>query len=115
MLSIFGIALVVVLISAFYTVTRLIQHEYHFYREAWERDGRPVGYMWCPREARWFGSSFAFHRCALTWVFTPPDWVSGDARAEQLLFRLRWLVLTWNAGFVLLFICFVVAASRNVT
>ncbi len=114
-ISIFGMALVIVLLCALYTVTRLIQHEYRFYREAWEEDGRPIGYMWRPREATWFGSSFAFHRCALTWVFRPPAWVSGDTTAEALLFRLRWLVLTWNVGFVALVIWLAMVAPHNVT
>jgi hypothetical protein len=99
-----AVALTGVLLWALFTVSRLIQHEYLFHREAWESDGRPIGYMWRPPEASWFRSQFAFHRCALAWPLSTPDWILGDTAAEVLLSRLRWLVLIWNIGAILLFL-----------
>jgi hypothetical protein len=102
-LSIFGIGLFVVLISAFHFLDRLIRYEYQFHREAWEQDGRPVGYLFRPPEASWFTSGFAFQRCAFGWLFYTPHWVRDDSVARPLLSRLRWCVLIWNIGFVVFF------------
>src|SRR6266436_2152429 len=103
-LTVCAVALITVLLCALFTVSRLIQHQYQFHRTAWENDGRPIGYMWRPPEATWFRSQFAFHRCALAWPLSTPDWVHGDTAAEALLRRLRWLVLIWNVGAILLFL-----------
>jgi hypothetical protein len=101
----FGLILVLALIGSFHALDRLIEHEYHSYRDAWERDGRPNGMLFRPPEATYFGSSFAFHRCALVWPFSSPPWARDDARAKLLLTRLRWLLLIWNGG-LLLFVIF---------
>jgi hypothetical protein len=115
-LSIFGIALLAVLISAFYFLDRLIRHEYQFHRDAWDRDGRPVGYFFRPPESSWFHSGLAFQRCAFGWLFYTPQWTRGDATARTLLSRLRWCVLVWNIGIVTFFLLLFVygAATQNV-
>jgi hypothetical protein len=95
-LAVFVIALIPVLIASLYFLDRLIRYEYHHHREAWERDGRLVGYLFRPREATWFRSGFAFHRCAFGWLFYTPEWAHRDSDARILLSRLRWCVLTWN-------------------
>jgi hypothetical protein len=103
-LVIVGFTLAGVLISAFYFLDCLIRHEYQFHRDAWEKDGRPTGYLFRPPEATWFRSGFAFQRCALSWPLHTPRWVRDDLTAKKLLSRLRWCVLTWNAGFILFFV-----------
>jgi len=103
-LVIVGFTLAGVLISAFYFLDRLIRHEYQFHREAWENDGRPVGYLFRPPEATWFRSGFAFHRCSLVWPVRTPRWVRDDLTAKRLLSRLRWCVLVWNVGFIVFFV-----------
>jgi|SRR5712692_7685773 len=103
-LSVFGGALFTVLISAFYFLDRLIRHEYQFHRDAWERDGRPVGYFFRPLEARWFRSGFAFQGCAFGWLFYTPQWTRDDSAARTVLSRWRWCVLVWNIGIIIFFL-----------
>jgi len=103
-LAVFGIALVAVLISSLYFLDRLIRREYQFHRDAWERDGRPVGYLFRPLEATWFRSGLAFHRCAFGWLFYTPQWTKDDLGARTLLSRLRWCVLVWNIGIIIFFL-----------
>jgi hypothetical protein len=103
-LTVFLVALIAVLISAFYFLDRLIRYEYQFYRDAWERDGKPVGYIFRPPEATWFRSGFAFHRVAFGWLFYTPPWTRGDPTAKTLLSRLRWCVLVWNVGIITFFV-----------
>jgi hypothetical protein len=105
-LGMFGLALLGALIAAFYFLDRLIRHEYQFHREAWERDGRPVGYLFRPPEATWLRSSLAFHRCSFAWLFQTPAWVRDDSSAKRLLSRLRWFVLIWNIGSIIFFSLF---------
>jgi hypothetical protein len=100
------IALVAVLLSSFYFFDRLIRHEYRFYRDIWEKDGRPVGFLFRPPEATYFGSGFALQRCSFVWLFRTPLWVGGDSAAKTFLSRFRWGVLVWNIGFVALFVLF---------
>jgi hypothetical protein len=115
-LSFFGVTLFAVLISAFYFLDRLIRYEYQFHRDAWDRDGRPVGYLFRPPEATWFRSGFAFHRCAFGWLFYTPQWTRDDSAARTLLSRLRWCVLVWNIGIIIFFLLLFVfgAATRSV-
>jgi uncharacterized integral membrane protein len=103
-LVIVGFALAGVLISAFYFLDRLIRHEYQFHREAWEHDGRPVGYLFRPPGATSFRSGLAFHLCGLGWPLLTPRWVREDLAAKRLLSRLRWCVLIWNVGFIVFFV-----------
>jgi hypothetical protein len=114
-LTVFGIALAVVLIASLYFLDRLIRYEYQFHRDVWERDGRPVGYLFRPLEASWFRSGLAFHRCAFRWLFYTPQWTRDDLAAKTLLSRLRWCVLAWNVGiiiFLLLLFAYVRATPR---
>jgi hypothetical protein len=95
-----ALALIGVLISSFYFLDRLIRYEYAFHREAWERDGRPNGFLFHPPEAGWFRSGLAFQRCALGWPLYTPAWIRADPAAKSLHRRLRWCVLIWNVGFI---------------
>jgi hypothetical protein len=105
-LSLFLLALLPVLISAFYFVDRLIRHEYHFHREAWLRDHRPAYFLFWPPEAIWGRSRLALSWLSMAWCFWAPDWIRSDSAARQLLSRLRWRVLIWNIGAVIWFVLF---------
>ena len=100
-----GIVLVAVLLRSFYSFDRLIRHEYRFHRDAWEKDGRPTGFLFRPPERTYFGSRFACQRSS-AWLFRTPRWVDGDSAAKTLLSRFRWGVLVWNIGIVALFVLF---------
>jgi hypothetical protein len=92
------LGLVTALLASFYFLDRLIHYEYTFHRQAWEQDGRPIGFFFRPPECRWFRSGMAFQRCALAWPLHTPSWVRGDPAARALHRRLRWSVVTWNLG-----------------
>src|SRR6266704_3268357 len=104
MLMLFLVTLIAVLFGAFYFLDRLIRYEYQFHREAWERDGRPVGFFFRPPETSWLHSSFAFQRCAFAWLFRTPQWTRDDSAARTLLSRLRWCVLVWNISIIIYFL-----------
>jgi hypothetical protein len=101
------IGLVGVLISSFYFLDRLIRYEYSFYRDAWEQDGRPNGFLFRPRESSWWRGGIAFQRCALGWPLYTPSWIRADPAAKALHRRLRWCVLIWNVGFITWLLLFV--------
>jgi len=88
--------LVPLLLACFMAFDRLVRLEYASHRPAWEADGRPRGFFWCPVEATAFRSYFAQQRLSLTWLFSTPHWARQDASASRLLKRLRRLVLAWN-------------------
>jgi hypothetical protein len=100
-MTLLGLVLIAALVAAFYFLDRLIQYEYRFHRDAWEGDGRPIGYLFRPAEATWFRSGFALSRCSLAWLFHTPAWADEDVGAASLLSRWRWCVLIWNVGFVI--------------
>lgn len=100
-LAVILMALVGVLIASFYFLDRLIRYQYAFHREAWERDGRPTSAFFRPPESIWFRSDMAAQRCALGWPLYTPAWVRADPVAKALHSRLRWCVLIWNVGFIL--------------
>jgi len=103
-LTIFIVVLAGVLICAFYFLDVLVRHEYQFHRAAWELDGRPTGYLFCPLEATLVRSRLAFGRLSMAWLFWTPQWVRDDSAARKLLSRLRWCVLIWNVGIVMFFV-----------
>jgi hypothetical protein len=103
-LTIFLLALVAVLIGAFYFVDVLVRHEYQFHRTVWEQDGRPTGYLFCPLEATLVRSRLAFGRLSMAWLFWTPEWMRDDSAARKLVSRLRWCVLVWNIGLIIFFV-----------
>jgi len=42
----------------------LIRCEYEHHREQWERDGKPSGFFWHPKEREFWSSNSAMHRLA---------------------------------------------------
>jgi hypothetical protein len=112
-LTVFLLALIAILISAFYFLDVLVRHEYQFHRAAWEQDGRPTGYVFCPLEATLVRSRLAFGRLSMAWLFWTPAWVRDDSAARKLLSRLRWCVLVWNIGIIIFFVLFFVCSAAT--
>jgi hypothetical protein len=88
------------LLACFLAFDRVVRLEYASHRSAWESDGRPRGFFWCPAEATAFRSYFAQQRLSLTWLFSTPHWARQDPSAPRLLKYLRRLVLAWNVSMV---------------
>jgi hypothetical protein len=113
--TVFGAIFVVASIGTFGAFDRLIEHEYESHRDAWERDGRPIGFLFHPPEAKFFRGSIAFQRCALIWPFSTPRWTRDDTRAISLLTRLRRLFFTSNAALLLSILCLCLYLQLTVT
>ena len=101
------ILLLPILFSSFIVFDLLVRLEYKSYPKDWLADGKPHGFFWVATESRviggWLvklGSSIAFNRCAMKWLFWTPDWMHGDEKALRLVFWLRVLVFIWNLGII---------------
>jgi len=86
------------------TFNAILRHEHSRYRQQWEADGRPHGFLCFPEGSHGFGSWLAFQRCAFTWTFSTPGWARSDEEVLGRLRSLRWLVGVWNVGCVVLFV-----------
>ncbi len=98
MLALFPVAL-----TAFWMFDRLVRLEYASYKESWEEDGRPHGFLFVASETKALGgfsvrlgSSLAFLRCFFAWLFEAPEWMRQDQRALRWVFWYRVSVLTFN-------------------
>lgn len=63
----------------------LIRIEYKSHYSYWEKDGKPIGFIFAPREASIFGGSIRRHRLSLIWYFVTPVWVNNDSNAQKIL------------------------------
>jgi hypothetical protein len=87
----------------------LVRREYEAHRDAWVRDGRPVGCIWHPPEEDGLGRlaragwSVAQWR-VVVWLVRTPRWATADPKAVRLLRTLRTLVVVWNAAVVVVYL-----------
>jgi hypothetical protein len=94
--------LIPALLWAFATFDQVVRWEFAEHRSAWERDGRPTGFLWRPSDVH-IGSGAAAQRAMLRWVFWTPAWAAGDRVVARLIRRFRALVLVWNIGVLAVF------------
>ena len=102
-----GVALLPFLIGAFAAFTSLVKLEYANHRPDWEADGCPRGFLWSPPVSGFratLRSGFATNVVSVKWLFLTPSWARADARAQQLLRRLRICAAVWNCGLVATFV-----------
>jgi hypothetical protein len=81
----------------------LVKLEHADHRPDREADGRPGGFFRRPPVSGFraaLRSGFAMNVLSLKWLFVTPSWARADARARQLLRRLRICVAVWNCGLV---------------
>ncbi|SRR6266568_3545047 len=113
-LVLIGVVLLPFLFTSFAAFTSLVKLEYASYRAEWEADGRPGGFsFWRPPISGFLAtlrSGFSRNVLAMKWLFITPSWARADARAQQLLRRLRICVAVWNGGIVAAFVAAFVAA-----
>ena len=108
-----GIGLIIVLFGSFLTFDQLVGLEYNSHRAQWEKDGKPRGFFWFPREywrsqnVGWFNnwksqyaSNWTMQRNHFIWLFSTPEWMKQDEGAQKLVKRFRVLVLIWNGSFL---------------
>jgi hypothetical protein len=101
------LGLLFLLIRAFRHFDRLVQIEYHRYRQQWLEDGAPRGIFWEPPDVSGPGSTLARNRLSLTWVVKSPLWLKNDFEAWYNLKRLRFYCIAWNLGIIAWFFTFV--------
>ncbi len=91
------------LFASLLAFTRLVEWEYANHRTEWERDGRPTAPFFRSPVSGWWNtlrSGFATNVVSLKWLFVTPSWIRTDARALQLLRRLRICAAVWNFGII---------------
>lgn len=92
-------------IMAMLTFDQLVILEKAQFPEQWEADGSPATFYRKRGEFKWrIRESFATNKCSLVWLFSTPQWIKGDEKAEGILKRLRIIVAVWNIGAMPLFI-----------
>ena len=84
------------LLSLFLTFDNVVRFEYTKYREAWEADGRPHGFLWRAPECTLFRSTWATHRLTLAWLFKTPFWVSESSVCKKNLVHFRIYFIAWH-------------------
>jgi hypothetical protein len=79
---------------------QLLKHEYRFHPESWEADGRPSGFLWCPRDAEWFDTVTWNAYFSYRWIFKTPDWIRSEPTCLKKLNLIRFLHALGTALFI---------------
>ena len=70
---------------------QLLRYEYEFHPEAWDADGRPSGFLWCPPSAEWFDTATWNRYFYYRWIFKTPSWIRSEPRCLEKLRLIRFL------------------------
>ena len=71
----------------------LVRWEYEHHREQWERDGKPSGFFWRPKECVFWSSHSAMHRLAGIVIFRTPDWAAERPECRRWILGMRLTLL----------------------
>lgn len=85
-------AIVLAIVYQMWLFDRLVQWEYEHYREHWERDGKPSGFYWRPKESAFWLSNSAMHRLAAVFVFNTPDWAAATPECRRWILQIRVMI-----------------------
>jgi hypothetical protein len=77
---------------------QLLKYEYRYHPGIWDEDGRPSGFLWCPRDAEWLYTGMRPFPPQFKWLFKTPDWIRAEPR---LLYKLNIIRLLHVVGTVL--------------
>ncbi len=96
-------------LATFVAYDRLVRRQYDVARDAWERDGKPPGFAWWPREASPM-RSWPRTKAAFRLLVETPAWIGHDDRARTLhrQFRRLWLA---SAAAWLWFVTLIIAGA----
>jgi len=87
-----AMAIVLAIVYQMWLFDCLVRWEYEHHREQWERDGKPSGFHWRPKECVFWLSNSAMHRLAGVFIFKTPDWAAGlECRRWLRLMRAAFL------------------------
>jgi hypothetical protein len=80
---------------------QLLKHEYRFFPDLWDADGKPSGFLWCPRDANWFYTSVRPFPPTYRWVYRAPEWIRADPRLYRKLTVIRALHFVGSSVFLI--------------
>jgi hypothetical protein len=78
---------------------KLVQFQYKNYHSSWEKDGKPRGGLWTPRDELSLPLGWGTRGLELIWLLSPPNWQYNDPRAKRLMIRYRILTLLYFLSF----------------
>ncbi len=64
---------------------QLLRYQYRFHPDLWDEDGRPSGFLWCPKDAEWFLTEMQPYPAHLRWLWRTPDWIRNEPRCHEKL------------------------------
>lgn len=106
---IFGILFLVFVFVEFIIFDILIRKEYRDNYDLWERDGKPFGFFWVPKESRGFflpkiRCQMARGRLMSSWFFSTPLWMKYDKKSLFLIMIYRIILLGAIVSWVIVLI-----------
>ena len=92
-----AMAIILAIVYQMWLFDCLVRWEYEHRREQWERDGKPSGFYWRPKECVFWLSNSAMHRLVGAFIYSTPDWVAERPECRRWLALLR---ITSLAGII---------------
>ena|ERR1700730_9204058 len=87
--AVFMICSLVLNVPAGLLLDQLLKHEYRYFPDLWEADGKPPGFLWCPRDAEWLYNGMRPFPPTYRWLYRAPDWIRADSRLRRKLNIIR--------------------------
>lgn len=72
-------------------MTVIVRREYMNHRSIWEKDGKPRGVFWIPKESmigKWYvtySGAHYFRRLTWDWILSTPAWIAKERATHRLL------------------------------
>jgi hypothetical protein len=88
-----AMAIILAIVYQMWLFDCLVRWEYEHRREQWERDGKPSGFYWRPKESLFWLSNSAMHRLAGVLVFRTPDWAVEVPECRRWILQMRLSIL----------------------
>ncbi len=93
MLLVFWLIAVILAVADQIVMTVIVRREYLNHKSIWEKDGKPRGVFWIPKESMiggWYvtySGAHYFRRLTWDWILITPVWIAE----ERDTLRLLWL------------------------
>jgi hypothetical protein len=94
-LGLFAFCSLLLNVPAGLLLDQLLKYEYRFHPDLWDADGKPSGFLWCPREAQWLYTAMRPFPPPYKWLFITPPWIRAERR---LLYKLNMIRLLHVLG-----------------
>jgi len=90
---------------------QLLRYQYNNYRNEWNQDGRPCGFLWCPPDADWWYTGI-FNFFQWRWFFRTPSWIRTNRYCLWKLYWIRCLSVCGSVIGVLIFYALLYHGNR---